>query len=89
MSRTTHVIYLLIVWTLWFNWQGAKDKTKAYKKQSKANYELYIETMNEWSSCLRDQADETHLKTAYKDKLHDLRDWLTKCKCKCTGFGGK
>lgn len=89
MSRTTHVIYLLIVWTLWFNWQGAKDKTEIYAKKSKANYKLYVETMNEWSTCLAEQAGDIHEKTVCNNSLYDLRDWLRKCKCKCTGFGEK
>jgi len=47
------------------------------------------ETMKGWSLCLSKKADETHLKTICNNQLYDLRDWLRKCKCKCTGLKEK
>jgi hypothetical protein len=80
MSRTTHVIYLLIIWTLWFNWQGAKDKADQYLNEA-------TENMNSWSTCLVQQSQDIHEKTLCNTKLYDLRKWLRDCKCKCTGLG--
>ena len=96
MSRTTHVLYLIIILSLYGMVVKYQDK---YRESNKEYYKLYDEyldvkfkdnkAMKGWSLCLSEKADETHSKTICNNQLYDLRNWLKKCKCKCTGFGGK
>lgn len=96
MKWTTHVLYLVVIFTL-FN--TSKDYKKSYYKYMNDYYEVYDqyldlklkdnEAMKGWSLCLSEKADETHSKTICDNQLYDLRNWLRKCQCKCTGFRGK
>lgn len=96
MSRTTHVLYLIVILSLYGMVVKYQDK---YRESNKEYYKLYDEyldmkfkdneAMKGWSLCLSEKATETLIRSKCDNDLWELRDWLRKCKCKCTGFEGK
>lgn len=96
MSRTTHVLYLIIILSLYGMVSKYQDKYNECKKKYYKTYDDLLslklkdnKAMKGWSLCLSEKADESYSRAVCSKKLYDLRDWLRKCKCKCTGFGGK
>lgn len=96
MKYAIHIFYLVIIVALLKVTSYYKENYHGYMKQYYKIYDKYLnlkskdnEAMKGWSMCLSEKADETHLKTVCDNQLYDLRDWLRKCKCKCTGFEGK
>jgi hypothetical protein len=96
MKWTTHVLYLVVVFSLFHTNNYYKKNYHEYMKEYYKTYDELLdmkfkdnEAMVGWSTCLSEKADETHSKTVCDNQLYDLRDWLRKCKCKCTGFEGK
>jgi hypothetical protein len=96
MNWTTHVLYLIIILSLSGLVSKHQDNSKKYEKDYYELYDEYLDmqlednkAMKGWSLCLSEKASETLMRSKCDNDLWELRDWLRKCKCKCTGFEGK
>lgn len=93
MKWSSHILYLVIIISLWQTNSYYKENYHGYMKEYYKTYDELLDLKSEnnevmvgWSTCLSEKATETYFKTICDNQLYDLRDWLRKCKCKCTGF---
>lgn len=79
MRYTTHILYVIIVFTLFFRLEDQKRISDKYKMEAN-------KTMVKLSACYSEQSMEIHNKTMCNTSLYELREWLRECKCECKGL---
>jgi hypothetical protein len=96
MKWSTHIIYIIIILSLFTTNNYYRESYHSYMKDYYELYDEYLDmqlednkAMKGWSLCLSEKASETLMRSKCDNDLWKLRDWLRKCKCKCTGFEGK
>lgn len=92
MSVRTNLSYIIIILVVGINSCYHKERHEHYRDayfNEREEFFTYadeqLDYMSKWSLCLSDKATETMFLTKCNNELYDIRNWLSECKCKCTG----